>query len=204
MRYDSAELRCLCPRRRELENRCWPTRGGSGAHPTAIAIVYCSTESIPGAATHRLGTSSSCVLSANASPGKPNTTRRFWLPDRQAVNRFRQPDKKGISHDNVDGRGTDAMSVLHAMPSQWTVSSPDGRALVPALEAALVAGWTTETLAAHLSRQPEGVHYPARVLTRRLAEIPGPPTPSQPECAVVRSLRGFAIAHHHGQSVGWN
>jgi predicted DNA-binding transcriptional regulator AlpA len=29
MRYDSAELRCRRPRRRELENSCWPTRGGS-------------------------------------------------------------------------------------------------------------------------------------------------------------------------------
>ena len=52
MRYDSAELRYR-PRRRELENRCRPTRGGSGARPTAIAIVYCFTESIPGTATHR-------------------------------------------------------------------------------------------------------------------------------------------------------
>jgi hypothetical protein len=37
--------------------------------------------------------------------GKPNTTRRFWLPHHQAANRFRQPDKKGINHDNRDGRG---------------------------------------------------------------------------------------------------
>ena len=103
MRYDSAERRCR-PRRRELEN-CRPPRGGSGAHPTAIAIVYCSTESIPGPATHRLGTTSSCGPSPNASPGKPNTTRRFWLSDHQAANRFRQPDKEGINHDNDDGRG---------------------------------------------------------------------------------------------------
>ena len=103
MRYDSAERQCR-PRRRELEN-CRPPRGGSGAHPTAIAIVYCSTESIPGTATHRLGTTSSCVLSPNASPGKPNTTRRFWLSDHQAANSFRQPDKEGINHDNGDGRG---------------------------------------------------------------------------------------------------
>ena len=96
------------------------------------------------------------------------------------------------------------MSVLHAIPSRWTVSSRDGRTLVPALEAALAAGWTTETLAAHLSRQPEGVRYPARVLTRRLAELPEPPTPSHPECAVVRSLPGSAIAHHHGHPVGCN
>ena len=73
------------------------------------------------------------------------------------------------------------MSVLHATPSRWTVSSRDGRTLVPAREAALAAGWTTETLAAHLSRQPEGVRSPARVLTRRLAELPKPPTPSHPE-----------------------
>ena len=69
MRYDSAEHRCR-PGRRELENRCWPPRGGSGAHPTAIAIMYWATESIPGTATHRLGTSSSCVPSPNASSRK--------------------------------------------------------------------------------------------------------------------------------------
>ena len=96
------------------------------------------------------------------------------------------------------------MSVLHAIPPQWTVSSRDGRALVPALEAALVAGWTTETLAEHLSRQPERVRPPARVLTRRLAGLPEPPTPTHPDCAVVRSLPGSAIAHHHGHPVGWN
>ena len=104
MRYDSAELRCR-PRRHELENRCRPPRGGSGAHPTAIAIVYCSTESISGTATHRLETNSPCVLSPNASPRNPNTTKCFWLPHHQAANGFRQPDKKGINHDNGDGRG---------------------------------------------------------------------------------------------------
>jgi hypothetical protein len=78
---------------------------GIGAHPTAIAIVYCSTESILDTATHRLGTSSSCMLSPNASPRNPNPAKCFWLPHHQAANRFRQADKKGINHDNGDGRG---------------------------------------------------------------------------------------------------
>ena len=54
---------------------------------------------------------------------------------------------------------------LHALLSGFAVTD-------------VAAGWATETLAVHLSRQPEGVRYPARVLTRQLAELPEPPTPS--------------------------
>jgi hypothetical protein len=72
----------------------------------------------------------------------------------------------------------DAISILSALP--WRISSRDAKDLGPALDDALISGWTTDSLTAHLSRHPDGVRYPARVLARRLAELPEPPIPVQP------------------------
>ncbi|MBV8350005.1 MAG: helix-turn-helix domain-containing protein [Mycolicibacterium sp.] len=69
----------------------------------------------------------------------------------------------------------DAMSVIHAMREPWRVGWKDAGSLLPAIEAALVSGWTIESLVTHLSRCPEGVRNPARVLARRLADLPGAP-----------------------------
>jgi hypothetical protein len=65
--------------------------------------------------------------------------------------------------------------VLESLPRPWRVSGEDARKLSPAIEAAFAAGWTSQTLVAHLSSRPEGVRYPAAVLARRLIELPAPP-----------------------------
>ena len=73
---------------------------------------------------------------------------------------------------------SDAMDVLTALP--WKISARDANSLEPALSAALNSGWTNESLANHLSRNPHGVHYPVRLLARRLSELPEPPAPHPP------------------------
>ncbi|MEN4475756.1 helix-turn-helix domain-containing protein [Mycolicibacterium cosmeticum] len=66
-------------------------------------------------------------------------------------------------------------SVLKSLPAPWRVSGEDARKLVPAIEAAFAAGWSSQTLVDHLSSRPEGVRYPAAVLRRRLSDLPTPP-----------------------------
>ena len=73
---------------------------------------------------------------------------------------------------------SDAMDVLTELP--WKISVRDANSLEPALSAALDSGWTNESLANHLSRNPQGVHYPVRLLARRLSELPKPPAPHPP------------------------
>ena len=68
-----------------------------------------------------------------------------------------------------------AMQILTALP--WKISARDADSLEPALSAALKSGWTNETLAKHLWCNPNGVHYPVRLLARRLSELPEPPAP---------------------------
>lgn len=67
-------------------------------------------------------------------------------------------------------------SVLESLPTPWQISSSEARRLSPAIEEAFAAGWTSQTLLAHLSSRPEGVRNPAAVLASRLSELPTPPT----------------------------
>jgi hypothetical protein len=89
------------------------------------------------------------------------------------------------------------MSVLHAMPQPWWVGGKDARNFMPAIEAALASGWTTENLTTHLSRSPAGVRNPVRVLARRLADLLDASGRISPHCGVVRRMRKRAIAHDH-------
>jgi hypothetical protein len=68
--------------------------------------------------------------------------------------------------------------LLQSMPEPWRLSGEEAMELSPAVEYALASGWTSQTLKAHLSGRPDGVHYPAAVLARRLAVLPTPPSPS--------------------------
>lgn len=72
--------------------------------------------------------------------------------------------------------GPSSAAVVSSLPSPWQVNREDARKLAPAIEAAFAAGWTSQTLLAHLSSRPEGVRYPAAALARRLTELPPPPT----------------------------
>ncbi len=74
----------------------------------------------------------------------------------------------------------DATTVLAALPETWRVGGTDAEILIPAIQAALTSGWTLENLIARLSHHPEGVRHPARVLARRLADLPHPPPHSRP------------------------
>jgi hypothetical protein len=67
---------------------------------------------------------------------------------------------------------SDVSTVLKALP--WKIRPSDATDLAPALVDALASGWTPEGLVAHLSRNPDGIRYPARVLARRLLELPEP------------------------------
>jgi Helix-turn-helix domain len=71
-----------------------------------------------------------------------------------------------------------AKSVLAALPEPWRVGSKDADILIPAIEDALASGWTLQNLIPHISQNPGGVRNPARVLARRLADLPHPPARS--------------------------
>ncbi len=65
---------------------------------------------------------------------------------------------------------SDVSTVLKALP--WKISPSDATDLAPALVDALASGWTPDSLVARLSRNPDGIRHPARVLARRLSELP--------------------------------
>ncbi len=74
----------------------------------------------------------------------------------------------------------DATSVLAALPDPWRVGRNDAEILLPAIQAALSSGWTLENLVPHISQNPDGIRSPARVLARRLADLPHAPPRSRP------------------------
>ena len=88
------------------------------------------------------------------------------VSDRDSLNPTTEPPTEPRS---------DVPTILQALP--WKISPADARDLTPALVDALVSGWTSDGLVAHLSRNPDGIRYPARVLARRLSELPELPMP---------------------------
>jgi hypothetical protein len=130
-------------------------------------------------------------LAPHLSPPPRPDARPPRLNARQAVSQRGTPgvsdrDPTGVSErDPLNPTSkppsepcADATSVLRAMPSSWRIGSGDARSLMPALEAALTLGWTAQSLAEYLSRNPDGVRHPGRVLAQRLANLPDPPTPT--------------------------
>ena len=91
----------------------------------------------------------------------------------------------------------DAARVLAALPEAWRVGRQEAEILIPAIEAALASGWTLENLIPHISRNPGGVRSRARVLARRLADLPHAPQPPARQTSVVRRMRRRPSAHHH-------
>ena len=94
--------------------------------------------------------------------------RRPGVQGADSLNRLGEPSSKPLT-----------ASVLASPPTPWRVSGKDAIRLSPAIEAAFAAGWTSQTLVAHLSSRPDGVRCPAAVLARRLAELPVPPSSSE-------------------------
>ncbi|WP_327083141.1 helix-turn-helix domain-containing protein [Mycolicibacterium conceptionense] len=72
--------------------------------------------------------------------------------------------------------GKDVMRVLDALPEPWRIGPRDAGLLIPSIEKALTSGWTAEKLVDQISGNPGGVRYPARVLSRRLADLPDAPS----------------------------
>ena len=75
---------------------------------------------------------------------------------------------------------SDATRMLGALPDPWRVGRKDAEILIPAVEAALASGWTLQTLIPHIAHKSGGVRSPARVLARRLADLPQAPPRSCP------------------------
>ncbi|MBJ7287587.1 helix-turn-helix domain-containing protein [Williamsia sp.] len=71
---------------------------------------------------------------------------------------------------------TRSAKLFDALPAPWTVGRADRRRLGPAIDGALESGWTASALTEHLSRNPHGVRSPVRVLEKRLADLPSPPS----------------------------
>jgi Helix-turn-helix domain len=119
-------------------------------------------------------------------PPRPDTTR---APSQRWTGGVSNRDPTGVSNrDPLNPTSeppteprSDASTVIKALP--WKIGERDASDLEPALAIALTSGWTTDSLVAHLSRNPAGIRYPARVLVRRLSELPAPPTPQAPNLA---------------------
>ena len=124
----------------------------------------------------------------DAGPPGPDTTP---APSQHWAGGVSNRDPTGVSERDPLNRTSkspteprsDALGVLTALP--WKISGQDASSLEPALSAALNPGWTNESLAAHLSTNPNGIRYPIRILARRLSELPEPPArhpPAVPWC----------------------
>ena len=122
----------------------------------------------------------------DTGPPRPDTTP---APSQPRTGGVSNRDPTGVSNrDPLNPTSeppteprSDVFTVIKALP--WKISPPDARDVAPALADALASGWTIGGLVAHLSRNPDGIRYPARVLARRLSELPEPPTPQAPALA---------------------
>jgi len=122
----------------------------------------------------------------DAGPPRPDTTP---APSQPWTGGVSNRDPAGVSNrDPLNPTSeppteprSDASTVIEALP--WKIGERDASDLEPALVIALASGWTIDGLVAHLSRNPDGIRYPARVLARRLSELPEPPTPQAPALA---------------------
>ncbi|WP_082972586.1 helix-turn-helix domain-containing protein [Mycobacterium sp. 1245852.3] len=125
------------------------------------------------------------VQSPRLDAGPPGATARR-APSQRRTGGVSDGDPTGVSQRDplnptskppTEPRVT-ALRVLHALP--WNLDPGDVKDLRSAVDDALAAGWTPDSLSVHLSQRPDGVRYPARVLARRLAELPEPPTAIRP------------------------
>jgi len=87
-----------------------------------------------------------CSPRPNPGPHRPDSTRHpTGVPNRDPLKPPPEPPTQ-----------PDAMSVLRAMPETWRVGGSDAQRLMPAVEAALMSGWTANNLVAYLARDPRG------------------------------------------------
>jgi hypothetical protein len=116
-----------------------------------------------------------CSPRPNPGPHRPDSTQ---APTQRGTGPVSErhptgvPNRDPLNPPPEPPTQPDAMSVLRAMPEPWRVGGSDAQRLMPAVEAALMSGWTANNLVAYLARDPRGVRSPARVLARRLADVP--------------------------------
>ena len=109
------------------------------------------------------------VSQGDGGPSHSGTLR--GVPNRDPLNPPLEPPTEPAA---------DATSVLAALPDPWRVGRADAEILIPAIQAALASGWTLENLIPRISHNLDGVRSPARVLARRLADLPRAPTRTCP------------------------
>lgn len=103
-------------------------------------------------------------------------------PSRRKTERVQHSDSPRVQQQDAFNPPVEPPSepseLLRHLPNPWRLSRRDVARLSPEVERALASGWTMPGLQAHLSQNPDGVRNAAAVLTRRLAELPQPPTGS--------------------------
>ncbi|WP_082966914.1 helix-turn-helix domain-containing protein [Mycobacterium sp. 852002-51163_SCH5372311] len=67
--------------------------------------------------------------------------------------------------------GDDAARILETLTRTWKLRVDAARSLLPSIESALARGWPATDLAEQLTRNPDGVRDPVRVLARRLGSL---------------------------------
>jgi Helix-turn-helix domain len=124
-----------------------------------------------------------CLPRPDPEPPRPDSKPPLFQGETGGVSGRHHPgvpDRDPLNPPDESPSQPDAMRVLRAMPEPWRIGGSDAQRLVPAVEAALMSGWTANNLAAHLARDPRGVRSPARVLARRLADLPDAIAGSRP------------------------
>ena len=100
-----------------------------------------------------------CSPRPNPGPPRPDSTR---APTQRGTGPVSErhptgvPNRDPLNPPPEPPTQPDAMSVLRAMPEPWRVGGSDAQRLMPAVEAALMSGWTANNLVAYLARDPGG------------------------------------------------
>src|SRR4029079_14238642 len=82
------------------------------------------------------------------------------------------------------------------MREPWRVGGSDAQRLMPAVETALMSGWTANNLVAYLARDPRGGPKPSAGPARRLAGVPDAiagPRPTVEWCGECEDERSLTI-----------
>ena len=100
-----------------------------------------------------------CLPRPDPEPPRPDSKPPLFQGETGGVSGRHHPgvsDRDQLNPPDEPPTQPDAMRVLRAMPEPWRVGGSDAQRLVPAVEAALMSGWTANNLAAHLARDPRG------------------------------------------------
>lgn len=128
--------------------------------------------------------------SPNLGPPRPALVRG---PSRIGTGTVPERHPTGVPHRDPLNPSTEpptepgetAALILQSVVNSWKLGTRNANCLLPAIKAALTAGWPATDLTDHLIRNPQGARDPIRVLARRLTdswETSGPPVTTVPWC----------------------